>query len=138
MRVDKDPFALPDGKASVAAVMNGGFAERLGEFLAAQGGQDVVTVFACIGGQRAPNRRGGRHQVAVTYDFGIGGAGGDAAWPADDERHSVAAFPGVCLDAAQRAHRVVLVVAGLFISPDFRSVVRGEKDERVVGNSGTS
>lgn len=101
----------------------------------AEEGEEADAVFGGIVGQGEVGEfsKSG-HQVGETDGLVGFGVGGDATWPAGDERDAMASFPVVAFESAPRAGAVVLVVlAHLEGCGNFGAVVAGKEDEGVLG-----
>ena len=132
------PWSAPDGERARAGE---GLGEQVGADgrggFAAQGGQQVETVFGGVVGQLGvDDGSDGRHHVGEAGELSAGGAGFHLGGPADEEGHAMASFPTVAFDAAPRSRAVVAVIgAHVDDAGDFRAVVAGEDDEGVVGDA---
>ena len=132
------PWSAPDGERARAGE---GLGEQVGADgrggFAAQGGQQVETVFGGVVGQLGvDDGSDGRHHVGEAGELSAGGAGFHTVGPADEERDTVAALPTVTFDAAPWSRAVVAVIgAHMDDAVNFRTVVAGENDQGVVGDA---
>src|SRR5258706_746860 len=77
----------------------------------------------------------------MTYPLAADAARRDAARPARQKRDTMAAFPGVALNAAQPIHAPMSVKPDAFVSPRvhldaLRAIVTGKDDERIGRQAG--
>ena len=133
--VDEDPVATADGEFARDAVVHGERAHGDVQ-LSPEQRQDADAVFAgALRKVGAQNVRAGGQQVAQAGELGAFGAGRGDGGPAGDEGDSVAALPGVPLQAAQVGHAVVAVLLDAAVREIFGAVVAGEDEQGVFRDS---
>ena len=138
------PRSLADCEHAGIAVQDHILACRFGIFFTQQRGQNVPAVFSCVTRRWqlvANNRRSRREQVHQVHHFIADRSRRNLARPACDERHAETTFIDVLFAAAPGSvycetgiHRLGFRSFGIAEFDD-TSIVAGEDDERVVGET---